>query len=233
MMRKRMTAIRASVADVSRGRFVKEAEGSYVLSELGVQLRRVVVVGFVVRRYFKPGEYASITIDDGTETIQAKAWGRDQRKVDLLSEIDENNLVLVIGRVREWNDEIFIDPETIRELTDPNFMTLHLLERYRTIMSLAGVTAPTSFESGSEPFFEETREPVDIDSLELSGTLAKQVIQFIEQRDSGRGVRIGEIIEYFESQGHEKAKIQMKVLDLQDQERILEVELGTYVSANK
>ncbi len=38
---------------------------------------------------------------------------------------------------------------------------------------------------------------------------------------------------FFEERGHSKTDIQMKVLDLQDQEKIVEIELGKYVIGGK
>lgn len=74
-MQERMTAVRASVADIIRGTY-NEEDGHHVVSPQGVGLRRVVLVGFIVRQYVGQGNFASITIDDGTETIRAKAGAK-------------------------------------------------------------------------------------------------------------------------------------------------------------
>ncbi len=232
-MKKRMTAIRASIADVIDGEFIKDPDSSYVISPFGVQIRRAAFVAFVVRTYSKPGEFASITLDDGTETIQAKAWSTDRRKVDLLSAVENNKLVLLIGRIKQYNDDVYVDPEIIREVSDPNLMTLHLLLRYQTILSQTGVHYSPASEPQmtlSEPAVSElgTSEP-----SEYSGPLIRQILKFIKQHGSVNGVSIDEIIDFFMERGFEKDDIQMKVLDLQDREEIEEVGIGKYVPSSR
>jgi RPA family protein len=235
-MMERMTGVRASVEDVVKGKFTRE-NGPHVISPFGVELRRVVLVGFVVQHYARAGEYSSFTIDDGTETIRAKAWRED---ADLLASVELNSLVMVVGKVREYKGEVHIDPEIVRSLTDPNFITLHQLERYIAVLTLAGISSPGETESAdtpvdTEPDVQATIEetvPPSTDSISLSGTFSKQIVQFVEQMGPA-GVKIQEIIEFFEGRGHSKTDIQMKVLDLQDQEKIIEIELGKYVIATK
>ncbi|UCE11594.1 MAG: hypothetical protein JSW61_06580 [Candidatus Thorarchaeota archaeon] len=235
-MMERMTGVRASVEDVIKGKFSRE-NGPHVISPLGVELRRVVLVGFVVQHYARAGEYSSITIDDGTETIRAKAWRED---ADILASVEPNSLVMVVGKVREYQGEVHIDPEIVRNVTDPNFITLHHLERYRAVLTLAGISTPLEVEPGDSPAktegdvqatIDEATPPLT-DSVSLSGTFSKQIVQFVEQMGPA-GVKIQEIIEFFEGRGHSKTDIQMKVLDLQDQEKIIEIELGKYVIAMK
>ncbi len=229
-MQKRMTAIRVTIADVIHGNFIKDSTGSYVISPYGIQIRRAAFVGFTIRTYSKPGEFASITLDDGTETIQAKAWGRERHKVDLLSEVAANKLVLLIGRVKQYNNEVYVDPEIIREVTDPNFMTYHLLVRYQTILSQVGVYTPVG--QVSEPTEPIVEEPSASDAEEYSGPLMRQILRFVKKHGATKGVAIDEIIEFFMNKGYEKDDIQMKVLDLQEREEIEEVGIGKYVALN-
>ena len=76
MMRERITAVRASITDIVNGIFGDE-NGPRVISPDGVELRRVLIVGHIVDRLTGKDNFASITIDDGTETIRAKAWGNE------------------------------------------------------------------------------------------------------------------------------------------------------------
>lgn len=242
-MKPRATAIRSSVADIINGRFTKE-DGSHVVSTHGVKLRRVVLVGYIVRHYSKPNEYASVTIDDGTETIRAKAW---KATAQVLSQVELNKLVMMMGRVREYKDEVYIDPEFVREIVDPNLMTLHLLERLRSILFLSSPTAAhapveaapsrdTAVEAEEPgPTEEETEKasPRPLDSLQLSGPITSQIVQFIEQRGGGAGVRINEIVDFFEGRGHDSDEISVKVIDLQDSGKIREIDVGIYLAAKR
>ena len=66
MMKERMTATRASISDIVKGTFGKD-DGDRVISPDGIELRRVMIVGHIVSRLTGKDNFASITIDDGTE----------------------------------------------------------------------------------------------------------------------------------------------------------------------
>lgn len=69
--------------------------------------------------------YGFLIIDDGTETIRVKTWRED---VELIEQFDEGDVVDVFGRVREFGEEIYIVPEIIVRVDDPNWEILRELE---------------------------------------------------------------------------------------------------------
>jgi len=71
------------------------------------------------------GRYAALTLDDGTGVIRVKAWGDLSEK---LAQIKVGDLVLVIGRIRSFQDETYIHGEIVRRVEDPNWETVRLLE---------------------------------------------------------------------------------------------------------
>ncbi|MFX0136239.1 MAG: hypothetical protein ACFFDN_21545 [Candidatus Hodarchaeota archaeon] len=73
-------------------------------------------------------DYGYLIIDDGTETIRIKVWGDDIRKYKV-EDLNIGDNVDIIGRVREYNDEIFIMPEIISKISDPNWELLRELEK--------------------------------------------------------------------------------------------------------
>ncbi|MFW9846081.1 MAG: OB-fold nucleic acid binding domain-containing protein [Candidatus Thorarchaeota archaeon] len=225
-MRERMTAVRASVVDIVNGTF-REDNGPHVVSPQGVELRRVALVGLVVDKYSGQG-YASITIDDGTETIRAKAWGGEANSLD---RVQLSILALIVGKVREYEGELYIVPEIVRELDDPNYMTLHLMERYSAMLTRSGVTPEVTSEL--EEFIEDV-PPTKSESLKekkepsISGKVYKQIMQYIELQSEDDGVPIKDIVDFFEGKGHDRTDIQLKVLDLQSQGKLVEVKVGVY-----
>ncbi|MCK4740390.1 MAG: hypothetical protein KAT22_02505 [Candidatus Thorarchaeota archaeon] len=227
-MRERMTAVRASVADIIRGTY-NEEDGHHVVSPQGVELRRVVLVGFIVRQYVGQGSFASITIDDGTETIRAKAWGETQS----LEQVETNTLAMIVGKVREYEGEVYIVPEIVRTLDDANYMTLHQLERYRAILTRSGISTPSESESMGD--VQETLKPVKSKSStpakkpKSPRTLATKILQFIRENVSPDGVYLQDIVSCFEKQGSSKSAITLKVIDLMDKQKIREVKIGYYL----
>jgi replication factor A1 len=137
---KKGTAYKLSISDIVKGKFIKIENRSYVTTPFGLNINRVRIFGIIVdKKIFKQDQneenidvakkdYAYLVIDDGTETIRIKTWGADidQHKLPDLN-IGEN--LDVIGKVREYNEEIFIMPEIIHRIKDPNLELLRELEK--------------------------------------------------------------------------------------------------------
>ncbi len=226
-----MTTIRCEVSDIIKGSFDNN-DGPRVISPYGVEMRRVALLGFVVNRYSSEG-YASITIDDGSGTIRSKGWGAD---ANALNSVELNSFVLVIGKVREYEGEMYIVPEIIRSVSDPNLLTLHKLERLRTLLQRSGVSgieAPddmvdTSEQSGlvvaSSP---TTKSPPSTDNgPSASAPLQKQILQFIQSHDGP--VSNDEILAFFGERGYPKSEVTHKILDLLDDGLITEDPIGVF-----
>jgi RPA family protein len=234
-MRERLVAIRASVADIINGTY-SEDDGPKIVSPFGVELRRVVIIGVVINHYSGQSSFASVTIDDGTETIRAKAWGAESVA---LEKVAPNTLVMIVGKVRQYDNEVYIVPEIVRELTDSNYMTLHKLERLKAMLTRSGIsTAETSLGEEdvigtvvsveTKPVVGTLETPDTVDN-KSSGLKPKQILQFIQKHAKPDGVPIEDIVAFFEAKGHSKSQIQLKVIDLQGEDRIREVKVGRYV----
>ncbi len=126
METKRLTAKKASLEEIISGKFIKKSgfESSYILTTLGRKLSRVRVLGLIVDKFISPDErYATITIDDSSETIRCKAFVN----VKVFDNYNLGDLVDVFGKLREYNTEVYVMPEIIKKVNS-NFETLRLLE---------------------------------------------------------------------------------------------------------
>ncbi|MEM5778193.1 MAG: OB-fold nucleic acid binding domain-containing protein [Candidatus Aenigmatarchaeota archaeon] len=126
MEMKRLTAKKASIGEIVNGRFIKKSgfESSYVLTNLGRKLSRVRVLGLIVDKFISADEkYATITLDDSTETIRCKAFINTK----IFDGFGSGDLVDVFGKLKEYNEEIYIMPEIVVKV-EPNFETLRILE---------------------------------------------------------------------------------------------------------
>lgn len=219
-----MTAVRASISDITNGKYGDD-NGPHVVSPFGVELRRVVVVGFVVNKFYREGDgadkkrFESITIDDGTDTIRVKVWGDEDAA--LLEGVKENILTLVVGKVRNFEDETYIIPEIVRELTDPNYMSLHLMERYKAILTRSGVALPSTEELGQELLTSSITSPV-------TGKLAKDIVSYIQLEASDAGIPLKDIVVYFEKKGKNPDEVQTKVWELAAEGHIIEGPIGHF-----
>ncbi len=226
-MRERMTAVRASISDVVNGNY-GEDNGPHVISPYGVELRRVVLVGFVVSKFSKEASsegkrFVSVTLDDGTDTIRLKVWGEEEAA--LLEVVKENILALVIGKVRNYDDETYIVPEIVKEVTDPNYMGLHLLERYHGILTRSGVTMPVVAEEGQQLLTTTSPKKASVSGI------TKQILNYIELHANPQGVHMKDIVAFFVEKGEDSFSIQTKVFDLVADGLINELDPSRYLPA--
>ncbi len=228
-MQERITAVRASISDIVNGT-LETATGKHVKSPFGVELRRVVLVGFVVNKFYSSDEskkkkFESITLDDGTETIRVKAWS--EMDMALLEGVKENILALVVGRVREYGGEIFIEPEIVREITNPNYMSFHLTERYKAILTRSGVTMPSTDEDDLDVEQEILTSMVSQYPTPVKG-LAKDIVSYVQLEASDVGVPLKDIVAYFEEKGKDPDKVQTKLWGLVADGYIIEKPIGHF-----
>ncbi len=228
-MKERLTAIRASIADITDGEY-GEDDGPRVISPQGVELRRVFLVGTIVDQVASTNNYASITLDDGTATIRAKSWGAE---AEMMQKVSPNILALVVGKVREYEGEVYIVPEIVREIDDPNVLTLHSYERQFAILRLAN-TSPVSQprEKGRDSLmsFDTSSKPPQKEktgAAEVKG-LAGEILEYIRKNDKGKGISTDEIVQYFEGRGIDPVNVNLMLIDLMDAEKIIEQEIGVY-----
>jgi len=125
---KRQTAYKVFVGDLISGDFVKglgEWEPNYVL--IGEKkVSRANIIASVISKYETPDKnYSAIDVDDGSGVISLKTWKED---VELLGGLKVGDLVLVIGRTRQYNDQVYITPEIVKVLTDFTWSKLRKVE---------------------------------------------------------------------------------------------------------
>ncbi|MHA1606275.1 MAG: OB-fold nucleic acid binding domain-containing protein [Candidatus Freyarchaeota archaeon] len=121
------TAYKLRISDVVNGTPEELGRGGVrIVTESGFHATRVRVMGTVVDVFKSEiGEYANLTLDDGTGTIRVKVWGE---KAALLGGVSVGDVVDVIGLVRFYQGEIYLVPELIIRVSDPNWELVRELE---------------------------------------------------------------------------------------------------------
>jgi len=72
----------------------------------------------------QPRKYVFFTLDDGSGQIKLKVFGDDYER---FKDFHQGQTVVLIGTLRNWNNETYISPEIIREM-DPKYLLLRKLE---------------------------------------------------------------------------------------------------------
>jgi len=111
---KRNVAYKLRVGDILMGKPVMDGERFSFLELGNKRIVRVNVIGSIVDKYESEGErkYIFFKLDDGSGQISLKIFGDDIAK---FKEVTQGLTVLVIGVLRHWNDETYIQPEIIKE----------------------------------------------------------------------------------------------------------------------
>ncbi len=145
----RLVAVKASISEIAGGNYFEVSgrwEPDYLISPSGRRMSRVNLLGVVVANYFaEDGNYGTVTIDDGTETIRLKAF---KGEVKILKELQFGQVVSVIGKLRKYRDEVYISPEAIfpSDLDKLMLRRLELVRETRKVSSLRDLVAKTSAE---------------------------------------------------------------------------------------
>ncbi|MEM4230832.1 MAG: OB-fold nucleic acid binding domain-containing protein [Candidatus Pacearchaeota archaeon] len=125
-IKERATAYKLRIGDILSGKPVTDNEKLNFLEIGEKKVVRVNVVANVIEKYVSEGEkkYLSFTIDDASGQIKIKAFGDD---VERFKGIEQGNTLVVIGLVRQFNNEIYILPEILKPV-DPRYLLLRKLE---------------------------------------------------------------------------------------------------------
>lgn len=162
----------------------------------GEHVTRVRIMGTVIDKFVRDDQnYATLRVDDGSETVSLRGW---QEGVKALDKFKVGDTVDAIGRVREFNGEIYIIPELLIPVDDINWELVRELEiiaarrealanGVRPQVDRLGprrLDMPLSQVGDEEAPYEEGEEPLPI----VPDDVKKKVVIAIEKLDTGSGV---------------------------------------------
>lgn len=122
---KRQTAYKIKIGEIFKGKQIFDGE-RFSFVELGdKKIARVNIVANIIEKY-ESGEkqYISLTIDDASGQIRLKIFGDD---VERFRELSQGDTVMIIGLLRSYNNELYINPEIITK-KDPRYLLVRKLE---------------------------------------------------------------------------------------------------------
>lgn len=123
---KRNVAYKFRIGEVLMGKPIFDGE-RFSFLELGdKKIVRVNIIGNIIDKYESEGEkkYIFFTLDDGSGQIKLKSFGDDVNK---FKDLMQGQTVLVIGVLRNFNNETYISPEIVRE-QNPKYLLIRKLE---------------------------------------------------------------------------------------------------------
>jgi RPA family protein len=174
-----MTARKVLISELMTGQWVKKEgmEPSFVTTKNGENISRARILATVISKFqAEDGNFGSITLDDSSDTIRAKTF----KTVEPISDLEIGSIVDVTGKVREYNEEIYIIPEVIRNVNDPNFELLRKLEIARRLADIKSGKAKPNINTEAEAAMEAPEAGEDDKE-----TLRKKVLTMIESNPDG------------------------------------------------
>ncbi|VVB84027.1 OB-fold nucleic acid binding domain protein [uncultured archaeon] len=123
---KRNVAYKFRIGDVLLGKPIMDGE-RFSFLELGdKKIIRVNIIGNITDKYESDGErkYIFFTLDDGSGQIKIKCFSDE---VGRFKNISQGQTVLIIGVLRNFNNETYISPEIMKE-QDAKYLLLRKLE---------------------------------------------------------------------------------------------------------
>lgn len=167
---KRLVAQKVSIKDILQGEYIKEGgwDPNYVI--VGKKkVSRVNVMAVVLSKdEQKDTNYSSVFLDDGTGNISVRSFEKNEN----MENLEIGDIVLLIGRLREFGQERYIIPEVIRKIEDRGWVEVRKLELGREKKETRSV--------------QEKEEPVEEEVIVDSSS--QVIYDLIKKLDKGGGV---------------------------------------------
>jgi len=235
---KREPAVKLRIKDIVDGKFFpgeKESmRPSYLITKFGKRVSRVNVFATITDKYMNEDEsYISFTLDDGTSSIRAKAF-RDV--AGLVKNLEIGDMVVVIGKIKEWGGEFYINIEVARKVEDPNYEIYRKLELIREILPYKRMILELKNmreKMSEEEFLREAKRKFDLEE-DVIGILLEsekeeekdykaEVLRVIKELDRGDGV---DVISLFEAMKLPAQTLDSILTELISDGKIEEIETG-------
>lgn len=199
-----MLTKKVRIVDVVSGKFFAgnkdDMKPSYVINSFGDKISRMSLVGTVVDKFeSNDGNYATLTVDDGSELVRVKAF----KNTDAFKSVDIGDSALVIGKLREYQGEVYVNFEILRKV-ERNYEIKHKLEvlgdlikRKNAISALKKMVGSVSDEElasyAQTLGFDEESLKVVTDNSKIDHK--PRILELIEKLGGTGGVEVMKIFE--------------------------------------
>ena len=203
--KQRQIAYKVRISEILKGEYIKE-EGwapNYVMIR-GDRVSRINIIGIIIAKTDN-NENGEVLIDDKTGKISVITFNNSS----IFEDVNIGNVVLLVGRPREYNNGKYIVPEIIRKV-NKSWFELRLVE--------LGQDKRIINQKDNTGVVEEVKRGAVIDQIIKSKINSDDVIGLIKRLDVGDGADYEKIVETL---GNEKI-----IKDLLEEGEIFEIAPG-------
>jgi len=208
-MKERLPAKKVRIKDLLEGKFFygnsESLEPSYVITKHGIKVSRANVIGTIVDKFVSDdGNYLFFMLEDGTGSIRIKAFKELALK---LNKFEIGDLVVAIGKIKEYLGERYLNAEIVRKIENPNYETYRKLELVKEIEERKAIIKEIKEkrESMNETEIEKYLQSIGMDKntldviLQLSATeepdYKDRLLYLISELGGEDGVEIEKLME--------------------------------------
>ena len=184
---KRQIAYKVKIKDILNSKYIKEDGWQPNYIEVNEnKISRVNLIGTAVLKIDKN----NIILDDGSGKIPLRVF----ENKGSFEKIDIGDVILLIGRPREFGSEKYIMPEILKKIKDPKWIDVR-----KTELRLNNKNLIVNFK-------EEKKEVVEdavVEEIE-DGNISEKIFNLIKKLDKGEGVDTIEILNNIDNKDAEK-----------------------------
>lgn len=167
----RQIAYKLRISDILNGAFIKDGSSAGYILLNDAKASRANIIATVVYKSESPN-FANAVIDDGTGKISLRAFER----LDFFSKVDVGDAVMVVGRIREFNNEKHIVPEILKKIDSFEWVGVRRAELKGNVV----------FENK----VPENSNPVEAPADNVNSN----IYSLIKSLDKGEGVPVEDVI---------------------------------------
>jgi len=171
---KRQVAYKVKISSIINSGFFKDDLSAGYIKINDMRVSRVNIIATLINKPELPASNFTAIIDDGTGRISLRSFEGG----NIFSKAEIGDIVLVVGRVREFNKEKYIIPEILKKINDFRWMNL----RKKELADIEEMTIDA--------------ESINMELEQHNGTpnVNAEICSIIKRLDSGEGVSIDDVI---------------------------------------
>jgi len=169
---KRDVAYKVGISDILNGSLIKEGLSAGYIRLNGANASRVNIIATLVYKIEQWQGYAGAVIDDGTGRLSLRSF----ENTDAFSKVDVGDAVLVVCRIREFNNEKYASLEILKKIRDTRWLNLRKMELEKKKDANAAVIAQNN------------------PSNETSIAASEEIYLLIKSLDGGNGAPVEDVI---------------------------------------
>lgn len=190
---RRQIAHIANVSDLIQGNYVKQEgwQPNYIETKDGRHISRINLMATVVSIQNNQTQ-KTMMVDDGTGSISIRSF----EESNIMEELDIGDLIMMVGRPREFGDLKYIVPEIIKKIENIKWVEV----RQKQLMAL-------NLQLGKEtpvPVSGAVKEPITEIPSEKESNPKLKVYHAIRSLDNGDGADTEEVLKTAGVQGGEE-----------------------------